>query len=168
MLTREDYINFHCPRYDEFPTVELYAEQVLSLIKEYLSPFYKKEQMLLTANMINNYVKQKIVKPPINKRYDRVHLSYFVVVCLFKGFMNISELCEGLELILATHTVKEAYNMFCDELENALKKTFSKNTQTRQLPVESDELLIMRSMCTSFANLTLVHFMIDEKRGKNE
>lgn len=58
--------------------------------------------------------------------------------------------------------------MFCDELEDALKRTFSKNTQMRQLPVESDELLIMRSMCTSFANLTLVHFMIDEKRGKNE
>ncbi len=162
MPTREDYINFHCPRYEEFPAVELYAEQVLSLIKDYLQIFNQGAQ-LLTSNMINNYVKQKIVKPPINKKYDRVHLSYFMVVCLLKGFMNISELCSGFELILKNYTVKDAYNVFCEELESAIKCAFT-NTAPPENTNLSDELHIIRSMCTSFANLTLVHCMIEEKK----
>ena len=163
MPTREDFLNFHCPRYEEFPAVELYAEQVLSLIKDYLAIF-SGDTPLLTSNMINNYVKQKIVKPHVNKRYDRVHLSYVVVVCLLKGFMNISELCEGLEFILARHTVKEAYNIFCEELEYAFKRAFSDKPVPEAEAPESDELVIIRAMCTSLASLTLVHCMIDEMK----
>ena len=164
MPTREDYLNFHCPRYDEFPSVELYAEQVLSLVKEYLSLFSSEGQTLLTSNMINNYVKQRIVKPPVNKRYDRVHLSYFVVVCLLKGFMNISELCEGFELILKKHNVKDSYNVFCDELEAALHRAFSTEHIPEPEKPESEELVIIRSMCTAFAGLTLAHYLIEEKK----
>lgn len=165
MPKREDFLNFHCPRYDEFPAVELYAEQVLSLIRDYLSVF-SEDGVLLTSNMINNYVKQKIVKPPVNKRYDRVHLSYFVVVCLLKGFMNISELCEGLEQILAKYTVKDAYNIFCEELESALKRAFSNESLPEREKPDSDILIIIRSMCVSLANLTLVQCMIDEMKIK--
>ena len=164
MPTRQDFLNFHCPRYEEFPAVELYAEQVLSLVKEYLKIFARDEQALLTSNMINNYVKQKIVKPPVNKKYDRVHLSYFMVVCLLKGFMNISELCEGLEYILSSYTVKDAYNIFCDELERAFREAFSGNIAEEDYKGLSNELVIIRSMCVSLANLTLVHCMIDEKK----
>ncbi len=164
MPTREDYINFHCPRYEEFPTVELYAEQVLSLIKEYLKIF-SDGTPLLTSNMINNYVKQRIVKPPVNKKYDGVHLSYFVVVCLLKGFMNISELCEGFEFLLRSYTVREVYNIFCDELEYALRNAFSPEPLPALPAADTDELVIIRSMCTSFANLTLVHCMIAEKQS---
>ena len=166
MPTREDYLNFHCPRYEEFPSVELYAEQVLSLVKEYLALFTSDGQTLLTSNMINNYVKQKIVKPPINKRYDRVHLSYFVVVCLLKGFMNISELCEGFELILKKSTVKDSYNVFCDELEAALKRAFSEEHIPEPEKPESEELIIIRSMCTAFAGLTLTHYLIEAKKSE--
>ncbi len=164
MPKREDYINFHCPRYEEFPTVELYAEQVLSLIKEYLAIF-SDGSPLLTSNMINNYVKQKIVKPPVNKKYDQVHLSYFVVVCLLKGFMNISELCSGFEFLLRSYTVREVYNIFCDELEYALKTAFSADALPERACAATDELIIIRSMCTSFANLKLVHCMIEEKKS---
>lgn len=166
MPTREDFLNFHCPRYDEFPSLELYAEQVLSLVKEYLALFASDGQTLLTSNMINNYVKQKIVKPPINKRYDRVHLSYFVVVCLLKGFMNISELCEGLELILAKSTVKDAYNVFCDELEAALKRAFSKESIPMPEKPDTLELTMIRSMCTAFSELMLVQYLISDKKSE--
>lgn len=164
MPTRQDFYNFHCPRYEEFPSLELYAEQVLVLMKEYLGIFHRDGTALLTSNMINNYVKQKIVKPPINKRYDRVHLSYFVVVCLLKGFMNISELCEGLEIILEKSTVKDAYNLFCDELEGALKRAFSEKALPEPEKADTDELKLIRSMCVSLANLTLAHSVIEEKK----
>lgn len=165
MPTRQDFLNFHCPRYEEFPSLELYAEQVLSLMKDYLGVFHRDETPLLTSNMINNYVKQKIVKPPINKRYDRVHLSYFVVVCLLKGFMNISELCSGLEIILEKSTVKDSYNLFCEELEGALKRAFSEKPLPEPEKADTNELSLIRSMCTCLANLTLAHSIIEEKKS---
>ncbi len=165
MPTRQDFYNFHCPRYEEFPSLELYAEQVLSLMKEYLGVFYDDGAPLLTSNMINNYVKQRIVKPPVNKRYDRVHLSYFVVVCLLKGFMNISELCAGLEIILEKNTVRDAYNLFCEELEGALKRVFSGESVHELAAADSNELELIRAMCTSLANLTFAHCIIEEKKN---
>ena len=68
MKIREDYLNYHCPRWDEFPDVELYADQVLSVVQRHVSFFEDTVEMSFTSNMINNYVKQKIVKPPINKK----------------------------------------------------------------------------------------------------
>ena len=120
MTRKEEYINFHCPRWEEFPDVELYADQVLSVVQRHVSFFNREIEMTFTSHMINNYVKQKIVKPPVNKKYDRVHLAYFVVVCVFKQFLPISEICEVIAYLMKTRSVKELYDIFCDELESAL------------------------------------------------
>ena len=46
------------PRYEEIPNVGLYLEQVTKYIEEYLAPI---ENLTITASMISNYVKQKIM-----------------------------------------------------------------------------------------------------------
>ena len=42
------------------------------------------EEKLLTPTMLNNYVKQKVVYPPKDKRYNEKHLAYLIVVCTLK------------------------------------------------------------------------------------
>lgn len=168
MKTREDYLNYHCPRWEEFPDVELYADQVLSVVQRHVSFFEDTVEMSFTSNMINNYVKQKIVKPPINKKYDRVHLSYFTVVCLLKNLFSISELCNGIEFMMKTKTVKELYGIFCEELEGAMKSTFAPEEYPRVTnKADSKELEIIRAACFAFANLVLTKQMINEAAKDN-
>ena len=64
MMTKEDFLKYRCPRWDEFPAIELYMDQVLSILENSLSGFSHGERTI-TSSMINNYVKQKIVKPPV-------------------------------------------------------------------------------------------------------
>lgn len=168
MKIREDYLNYHCPRWDEFPDVELYADQVLSVVQRHVSFFEDTVEMSFTSNMINNYVKQKIVKPPINKKYDRVHLSYFTVVCLLKNLFSISELCNGIEFMMKANTVKDLYGIFCEELEGAIKSTFAPEKYPRDTSkASSKELEIIRAACFAFANLVLTKQMINEAAKDN-
>ncbi len=163
MKSRDEYLDYHCPRWEEFPDVELYADQVLSVIKRHMSFFEDIGELTFTSNMINNYVKQKIVKPPTNKKYDRVHLAYFTAVCLLKGIFTISEICNGIEFLMKSGTVKELYTIFCEELEAAMRTTFDPIKYPHQ-PIKnaSKELEIIRSACFSFANLVLAKYVINE------
>ena len=163
MKTRDDYLNYHCPRWDEFPDVELYADQVLTVIQRHVSFFEDDVEMTFTSNMINNYVKQKIVKPPVNKKYDRVHLAYFTVVCFLKSFFTISEICRGIEFLMKSGSVQELYNIFCNELESAIRTTFD----PVRFPPEtsqklSKEIEIIRAACFAFANFLFTKHVIGE------
>ncbi|MFQ7058586.1 MAG: DUF1836 domain-containing protein [Turicibacter sanguinis] len=44
--------------------------------------------------MLNNYVKQKVVSPPLNRRYNEKHLAYLIVVCLLKQVYSLTEICD--------------------------------------------------------------------------
>ena len=79
----KDILDFHCPRYNELPSIALYKDQVILYIEETLKPLnLNPEEKLLTPTMLNNYVKQKVVSPPLNRRYNEKHLAYLIVVCL--------------------------------------------------------------------------------------
>ena len=163
MKTREEYLNYHCPRWEEFPDVELYADQVLSVIQRHVSFFEENVEMTFTSNMINNYVKQKIVKPPVNKKYDRVHLAYFTVVCILKNLFAIPEICRGIEYLMRSDNVQNWYGVFCEELESAIRTTFDP-IKFPHTPSEnvSKELEIIRAACFAFANLVLTKQVINE------
>ena len=67
---RKRLLDFHCPRWEEMPDVELYADQVVNYIERHLSALdVEGEGHLLTASMINNYVKMKLIPAPVKKRY---------------------------------------------------------------------------------------------------
>ena len=59
----------HLPRYDELPGIDLYMDQVVAVVSDYLHPYMRdaKEQHLTPA-MINNYVKLKLLPAPVKKR----------------------------------------------------------------------------------------------------
>ena len=66
--------NCRLPRWEDLPDIELYMDQVLTLISKYLSMFNEVSgaEKLITPSMINNYVKAKLVAAPINKKYPRI------------------------------------------------------------------------------------------------
>ena len=64
--------NYHCPRYEELPQISVYMEQLITILEEYFSCFESQgESRTITATMVNNYVKQKVLPPPTNKKYSK-------------------------------------------------------------------------------------------------
>ena len=66
--------DFRLPRYDEIANVGLYLEQVVKYINIYLEPLGKVE---ITASMISNYVKQKLIDAPLKKQYFAERQQFF-------------------------------------------------------------------------------------------
>lgn len=101
------------PNYGELPSIELYMDQVISLIKDYLAPFSPLwEGRIVTRSMINNYVKLHIMPAPVNKRYRKEHLAYLIIICILKQTLPIRSIVALINLGLRHSTMENLYNSF--------------------------------------------------------
>ena len=66
----------------------------------------------VTASAVNNYVRLKLIPPPVKKRYSRVHLAYLIVICLLKGSMSLSSIQQMFPADMDEAAVKQNYQNF--------------------------------------------------------
>jgi len=141
-------------RYSELPSFGLYAEQVIEFINKHLEDFIVSDVKLITTTMINNYVKNKVLPPPIKKKYYKDHIIYLIVITILKQVLSISDIAKLIEKQKEQYTLEKAYNFFCSELDLALQSTFgSRNfaeSTTAQKATELSE--VVRSALLSFTN----------------
>ena len=84
---------FRLPRWGELPSIELYLDQVLSLLEEWLGEYLTVDgKRIMTKTMVNNYVKQKFISPPVNKKYDRTAVASLFVIAVLKPVYTINEI----------------------------------------------------------------------------
>ena len=115
------YNQVHILRWQELPDFDLYMDQVIGLIEKSLS-FLKlnEDDKVVTSTMINNYVKAKLVTPPIKKKYSREHVAYFTVICFLKRVFSLDEISTLLKIQFENVPLDESYNIFCELLEELL------------------------------------------------
>ncbi|MGX8680703.1 MAG: DUF1836 domain-containing protein [bacterium] len=118
----KDFSNIHILRWEEIPDFPLYIDQVVSIIEKSLDFLIVDEKdKIITNTMINNYVKSGIVDPPVKKRYNKVHVAYFIIVCILKKVYSLDEISKLILLQIIDFPTDHAYNSFCDLFELYLK-----------------------------------------------
>lgn len=102
------------PTWEELPALELYMDQVIALLTEYLSFLPKEDDQdaVVTAAAINNYVRKKVMPPPVKKRYSRTHLAYLVMICSLKQCVTIPYIQQMIPTTLSEDEVHDVYNAF--------------------------------------------------------
>lgn len=164
--------DFHLPRWNELPTIDLYIDQVVSLLEHYLSGYIKneneKEDTLITKTMINNYVKHGVLNPPVNKKYNREHMASLFVVFILKQVYSINDIKKLIKLALETHPIEESYNRFCSELEKAIRIVFAEKHYVNNSRL-SEVQYILRNVVQSVANKLYVQtvYLKNESHNKN-
>lgn len=153
--TINEILEYRCPRFEQLPNIPLYSDQVVDALKQYTEPFFSGgSEPVITATMINNYVKQRLITPPVKKRYDREQLARLYCICLLKQVFSISEIRRLLDVQMQSYPFPVAYDYFCVELETALEATFS----TRDFSAPSNattvtpESELVRSSAITFAH----------------
>ena len=87
----EELERFDLPDWDSLPELDLYMDQVILLLTRYLAPIDRdSDERSITASIINNYVRMKVMPPPVKKRYSRTHLAYLVIICTLKQSLSIA------------------------------------------------------------------------------
>ncbi len=125
------------PRWEDLPAIDLYMDQVISLLIQYLS-FFPKElggEEFITRSAINNYVRLKVIPPPEKKRYTRIHLAYLIVICCLKPSLNISYIQKMVPLELNEEEVRKIYTNFVGMF------THSTNVFIKQIEADAAQVL---------------------------
>lgn len=160
-----EILDFHCPRYCELPNIDLYMDQVLSIIETSLKVFsFEENEKIITKSMINNYVKQKVIESPSKKHYKKFHVAYLIIISILKKVLSISE----ISIIINTQDLscEDFYNMFCEELESALSNTFLEESN---IDIKNDNInnKILIGATRAFANKVYVEKLIQFNLEEN-
>lgn len=116
------FATYHLPRLSEIPDLDLYMDQVILYVRKHFSLFpYSSAENFITPSMINNYVKSGLIPAPIGKKYGRRHIAYILAVFFLKQVFSLEEVKAFIYLQTKATSEAEAYEMFCDFLENELK-----------------------------------------------
>jgi len=108
---------YHLPLWDELPSLELYMDQVIILLSQYLNfiPMNSDDDKLITASIINNYVRMKVIPPPVKKKYSRIHIAYLIMICIMKQSLNISSIQKIIPIGLEENEVAAVYTDFAEK-----------------------------------------------------
>lgn len=109
------------PRWKQLPEIALYMDQVQLVLGGILEPLTTQEGPMVTPTMINNYVKMKLTPPAEKKKYGREHLAMFLMICLLKKALSMTELAALKQRLLENSNLETVYDQFCGELELRLR-----------------------------------------------
>lgn len=113
--------NYSLPQWNELPDIELYMDQIISLLEKYLKIYYETlgTEKTITPSMINNYVKLGTIPPPTKKRYSKIHLAYLLVVCTLKLTHDMATIQKIMPAELSSQEVEQTYTSFVKNQQKA-------------------------------------------------
>ncbi|MDY0210887.1 MAG: DUF1836 domain-containing protein [Acholeplasma sp.] len=111
---------FKTPSFDKIPEIELYMDQVLTYIKKQLPPVRPQDKENLTGSMINNYVKDNVIKNPKDKKYDKESIAALIMVANLKRVLPISDIKQIF--FQKTDGIQPLYSIYQKQLETVIKE----------------------------------------------
>ncbi len=168
----ENILEFSFPKYDELPELDLYMDQVISLIDMKLISFADESGKTATPTMINNYVKQKIINPPVKKKYNREHIAQLFMIFVLKRVFSVAETDRLLKNLLKNDSIEKIYTKFCEYVEYALKIVFNESERTFEKTADNENSKLFSSTALAFATRIYAEKLItnipkeDEKDDK--
>ena len=167
LMSVEELINFHCPRWNELPAFELYIDQVLAFLNEKLSIFAPTaDEPVITQAMVNNYVKQNVLIAPVKKKYDREHLAKLTVICVLKRVLPLSHIADSIAAMQRVFSVSEGYDIFCSELEYSVRSAASPDEYPPVIytSAKSRDIAAMRVVTYAVAEIAVFDKLVEQRK----
>lgn len=131
----KSFKDFNMPRWDDLPEIDLYMDQVISVTDKLLSSLSVENAPILTPSMINNYVKNRILPPPVKKKYSREHLAKLIIICIMKPIMEISAIAD----IMTRNEALYGTAQMLDKFSSMFEKNIASRARSSELAMESTE-----------------------------
>lgn len=109
--------DFRLATWDELPDLGLYMDQVITYLDRQYRPLYGEDRRIITAAMINNYVKSGLVSRPKAKKYDREQIAQLIMLCALKQILPLEALRGLIDSAERDGGVKAVYANFSGTLK---------------------------------------------------
>ena len=159
-------LRFRLPTWEEIPNIGLYMDQVVALLMGYLDymPPELKEEQVVTAAAINNYVRKGIMPSPEKKKYYRVHIAYLIMICTLKQSLSIAMLQKLLPkgqeeaevrptYEAYVHQHSESAHFFVQSVRLAAANILKHADATEDAVANTEELIASTAIVGGFARL---------------
>lgn len=139
---------------DAIPEIDLYMDQILGLI----------EDRGITKTMINNYSKEKLIKPVKGKKYTKEQILQILCVVNLKSMLSLSSIREIMSQEESSEPLdksrgkggsidfKKVYNQWFDKngrLEEAISNFLRNEISLEPTMSEKEQLLLLSMMLAS-------------------
>ncbi len=174
----------------EVPNIDLCMDQVTTFMDSHLGDVKRYENdKTLTKTMINNYAKNKLLPPPVKKKYSSDHLYILAFIYYFKNILSINDIQtllgpltdkffgEGAQPSLDT-IYQEVYKLQKEQLTNIFKDVKfqykkSINTFTEMEHPDDKSYLQMFSFITMlgfdiYMKKNIIESILDEMKSTKE
>jgi len=110
--------------WEQIPDLGLYMDQVITFITRTYEPLYGEDiHSYLSASMINNYVKSKLIPRPTGKKYSREQIALLTMIVALKQTSSMEDIRRMLTLE-ELRTVKDLYAAFNRRFSLALQSMY--------------------------------------------
>jgi len=157
------------PKWSQLPELDLYMDQVVLLLTRYLSfpPRGEGEEKIITASIVNNYVRMRIMPAPVKKKYNRVHLAYLLVICSLKQSLSIASIQKMMPMGLDEQSVALHYDHFVD-LYSLIVSEFSKysHMMLKSTPPDGSTLISTAAIISNLST-SLTEYLLTPETEEN-
>ena len=112
--------------WEQIPDLGLYMDQVITFITRAYEPLYgDSTKRYLSAPMINNYVKNKLIPRPSGKKYSRMQIALLIMIVALKRVCMM----EDIRAMLCVETEEDAhalYDLFCERQALSIREMQSR------------------------------------------
>lgn len=164
--TAEELSSFSLPDYASLPEIELYMDQLTGYLNKLLCKICKSEDGApLTANRINNYVKDGRIARPVQKKYSKDQIAMLYMLCCTKQNLALPE-ASALLLMLGKNGTEPLYEDFRSLQEEIVKKCATELGETERAEdslLEKALELVLRSTAERFIAETIIAALAPEE-----
>lgn len=150
------------PSWNQLPAIELYMDQVIILLNQYINA-----STPITQSMINNYVKLKAIPAPVKKRYSKMHLAYLIIFCTLKQTLSISTIQKIMPVDLTEEQVVKVYESFINNRQKALEYASDKLKEI-SVNEETDNIVMQISSIANVFKILTEDITCDEETKEGE
>ena len=102
----EKILEFQMPRWNDLPSIDIYLDQLVTYLDQNLKIYSAGNPTIITKTMINNYVKQQVIPPPIKKKYNREHIASLFVICILKQVYSINNISDLITFAIGKSNIE--------------------------------------------------------------
>lgn len=152
--------------WDQLPDIGLYMDQVVTILERQSGHYLQGEDVkAITPSMINNYVKDGIIKRPVMKKYGREHLADLFILNSAKQVLPISDIAVLLRHMEDEVSTGEKYSYYralqqeaCEGVAARMRQALDNvgtECDDRQLFIFASRLVLEANLLTSAAKMLL-------------
>lgn len=114
--------------WEQIPDLGLYMDQVITFITRVYEPLYgDTTKSYLSAPMINNYVKNKLIPRPTGKKYSRLQIAMLIMIVALKRVCLMEDIREMLR-VESDQDIQNLYELFCQRQEESIHEMLQKRS----------------------------------------